>query len=396
MNTGIDVSPMNTPQLRRKEWLAVPFLILMSAAILLVAFLQYNWPGKWLGSAPALSWNGAALKLTKGQGFSSDRTLAIEGLGEQGIAVASLSPRAFQAKDYSAVSWAIAEVPPGAELAFLWRTVENPNRIFARPISSSKSGTLPLELAGDENWRGQIMGLALTVKGQLDAPITVKGLSLKPVSAGEAMAKMAGRWFALDGWQGTSINFVDGDAAEQDVSYVSAVAALLVVALALYLALVKFKRLRIHVTLVWGLVFIGWLALDARWQWNLLRQLDLTRQQFAGKSWEDKHLAADDGPLFDFMRQVKAKLPAAPGRILFFSDDAYLRGKGAYFLYPYNVMVSPNFFAPDLFKSGDHIVLLGKKEMQYDAAHQSMEWAGAQLRADLLLSSGGNLLLKVR
>lgn len=396
MPAGTEVPPLMTPQLRRQDWFAVPLLILVSAVILLVVYLQSNWPGNWISGAPALNWNGAALKLTKGQGEVRDGVLAIDALDEQGFAVAALSTPAFRARDYSAVSWTIGELPPDAQLAFLWRTVEYPDRISARPLKVSRSGVATLEMDGEENWQGQIMGLALTVKGQLDAPLLVKGVSLKPVSAKGAVAKILGRWFVPEGWLGTSINFVDGDAADQDVSYVTAVAALLVLSLVLYACLARFKRVRAHAAVVWCLVFLGWFALDARWQWNLLRQLDLTSQQFAGKSWENKHLAADDGKLFAFMQQVKAKLPAKPERVLYFADDAYLRGKGSYFLYPQNVLASEGMLAASRFKPGDHIVLVEKKGVQYETSRQSLEWPGGQVPADVVFSSGSNFLLKVR
>ncbi len=55
-----------------------------------------------------------------------------------------------------------------------------------------------------------------------------------------------------------------------------------------------------------------------RWQLNLWRQLDMTRFQYAGKSWEDKRLAAEDGRLFAFMREAKAKIGDAPAHVFVF------------------------------------------------------------------------------
>ena len=396
MPSGIETIPTSGPQLRRKDWLMAPLLLLAGAVLLLLVYLQYNWPGTWISSPPPLSWKGSVMNLSKGQGGSGEGSVTIEAVGEQGVAVVSLTPKVFRAKDYPAVSWNIAGVQPGAELVFLWRTVENSSRVFTRPLAVAKNGVLPLEMAGDENWRGQIIGLALMVKGQLDAPIIVKGVSLQPASARIALARMVERWLIPEGWQATSINFLDGDALEQDVPLAPAIAALVLLAVGLYLTLAKIKFVSLHAAVLWSMVFLGWFVLDARWQWNLFKQLDATQHQYAGKSWEEKHLAAEDGALFDFMRQVKAKLPAGTGRILYLSDDAFSRAKGAYYLYPHNVMASPNSSGLSHLKSGDFIVLFGKKDVQYDAARQSMVWEGVQpLRTDLLLSAAGNLLLKV-
>ena len=39
------------------------------------------------------------------------------------------------------------------------------------------------------------------------------------------------------------------------------------------------------------------------------------RRTYAGKDWREKHLAAEDGALFEFIEKVRAKLPAAPARV---------------------------------------------------------------------------------
>ncbi len=208
---------------------------------------------------------------------------------------------------------------------------------------------------------------------------------------------MLERWFALDGWRGTSEHFLDEGAIDQDVPFVLAIASLLLLALALYLILAKNKILPLSFAVVWGMVFFGWFMLDARWQSNLFRQLDLTRHQFAGKTWEGKHLAAEDGALFDFMRKVKAKLPPATARILYFSDNAHSRGKGAYYLYPHNVLVRNDLPPAPQIKTGDYIALFAKKGVKYDRSHQLLMWGdGRSIKADLLFLSEGNAMFKVR
>ena len=156
------------------------------------------------------------------------------------------------------------------------------------------------------------------------------------------------------------------------------------------------SRTSVNIAVVWGVVFLGWLALDARWQTNLLRQLDLTRQQFAGKSWEEKHLAAEDGALFNFMQQAKAKLPAASGRVLYFSDDDFLRGRGAYHLYPRNVLAGNALPKAAQLRAGDIIVLYAKKSVKYYPARQMLAWDDQSLTVDMLLLTAGNAVFRVR
>ncbi|WP_239288500.1 hypothetical protein [Candidatus Nitrotoga sp. 1052] len=348
-----------------------------------------------MSGAKPLSWNGATLTLNKGQGYSDQGKLVIKGLTDQGIAVASLSPPVFQAEDYPTIVWSVSGATPSVEMEFLWRTAEN--RVFVRPLVWAANSLEPLEAAADENWRGQIIDLAIVVKGTLAAPILVNGVSLESASLPGALPNMVKKWFALDRWQGTSINFVDGDATDKNVPPVLAIAAIILLALALNLILAIAKIMPLNVAMVWGMVFLGWFTLDIRWQANLFQQLELTHQQFAGKTWEDKHLAAEDGALFDFMRKVKAKLPPANGRILYFSDDAYSRGKGAYHLYPHNVLALNDLPPASQIKTGDYIALFAKKGVKYDRPHQSLMWGeGQSLKADLLFLAEGNALFKVR
>ena len=374
-----------------KEWLAAPLLFLASALILSIVYLQYNFSGKWLSGVEPLNWSGNALSLSKGQGFSGKDKLVIEGLEGQ-TAVAALSTPGFRAEDFAIVHWTATSATPGVEMEFLWRTSEE--RVFKRPVTWAGNVTMPLDMAEDKNWRGRIVGLALVVKGSMASPITIKGVSL--LSARAALLITIKRWFLLDGWQGSSINFVDGDAIEQNIAPVAAIAAILLLAFALCWGLAKYKIAPLNVAVLWGMVFLGWFVLDMRWQTNLLRQLDLTRQQFAGKSWEEKHLAAEDGALFHFMQQAKAKLPASSGRILYFSDDSFLRGKGAYHLLPHNVLASNALPRSTQFKAGDTIVLYAKTNVKYHTARQMLAWDDQTLPAEMLMFASGNAVLRVR
>lgn len=393
----IQLDPDSVPSKKRlrQEWLAVPLLFFASALILSLVYLQYNWPGKWLSNVKPLDWNGAALTLTKGQGFSDQGKLVIKGLADQNIAVASLSPPAFQAKDYQTVVWSVSGATPSVEIEFLWRTADN--RVFMRPLVWAANTVEPLEIAEDENWHGQIIDLAIIVQGTLTAPILINGVSLESVSLPGALPHMVKKWFALDSWQGTSINFVDGEAIDKNVPPVLAIAAIILLALLLNLILSIAKIIPLNVVMIGGIILLGWSMLDVRWQTNLFQQLGLTHQQFAGKTWEDKHLATEGGALFDFMKKVKAKLPAANSRILYFSDDTYSRRKGAYYLYPHNVLALNDLPPASKIKTGDYIALFAKKSVQYDRSHQLLMWGdGQSIKVDLLFLAEGNALFKVR
>jgi len=394
MSIQLDTLPVSNKKVLRQEWLAAPMLLLASALILSIIFLQDKWTGKWMSSAKPLIWNGAELTLIKGRGYSDQDKLVIKKLTKQGIAVASLSPPTFQAEDYSAINLSVSGATPGVKMEFLWRTAEN--RVFVRPLIWANQTLQPLEMAVDKNWRGQIIDLAIVVKGTLTEPLLINGVSLGTVSLPVALSNMLKKWFTLDRWQGTSIHFLDGDAIDKNINPLLAIAAIVCLALALNLILAITKIMPLNVAMAWGIIFLGWFILDVRWQANLFQQLELTHQQFAGKTWEEKHLVAEDNALFDFVRNVKAKLPTATGRILYFSDDAYSRGKGAYHFYPQNVLARNHLPPASQIKTGDYIALFAKKGVKYDRSQQLLIWGdGQSLKADLLLFAKGNALFKV-
>ena len=380
------------PTSPRRKWLAAVLLFVLSFLILLFVSLQYYWPGKWWASHGALSWQGETLSLVKGQGRGVPGGLMIDGLAEPGMALASLSPPAFSAGDYPVVRWSVLGAKSGANVEFMWRTKDSPGRVFVRQLEWVGNEVAPLQMEGDVNWRGEVIGLALMVHAPLEMPLVIKGVTL------ESPLGLVGReWFGAEPWLGTSIHFMGGNVPRQWLAPLPFVALALGLALLGFWLLVWRKILVPDVRMLWALVFIAWLVLDMRWQLDLWHKLGLTQQRYAGKSWEEKHLAAEDGRLFGLMQQVRAMLPPTAARIFLFADDEYTRGRGAYHLYPFNVLNGHDLLSSGQFRSGDFIVILGKDDVGFDPAHNLLTWAPEQqLAADLLLLAENNVLLKVR
>lgn len=382
-----------TQSLARK-WLFPLLLFIVSALILFFVSLQYFWPGKWWENHEALGWKGASLVLVKGQGSSAHGKLTINGLAESGVALVSLSPPAFRAEDYPVVRWSISGANPGAKVEFMWRTAENPSRLFARQLEWAGNSLAPLHIAGDTHWRGHVTGLALMVRAPLDAPLVIEAVKLEPYSP---LGIVWREWFGAEVWLGTSIHFMGGNEPRQWLAPLPFVAAALGLAMLGYGLLVRRKILVPDIRILWALVFIAWFALDMRWQLDLWHKLGLTQQRYAGKSWEEKHLAAEDGRLFDLMQHIRAKLSSDLSRVFLFADDEYIRGRGAYHLYSFNVLNGRDLISAGQFKSGDFIIIMGKDEVEFDPGQQILKWGtGQQLSAELLLIAENNVLLKVR
>ena len=241
--------------------------------------------------------------------------------------------------------------------------------------------------------------LVLTVLLMLGMVI-VTGVSIEPGSAPAALRGLISGWLAFEPWSGGSINFINGGAPNIRFTFLLFVAASLGVAIVLTLALAAVRWLPSLRFAIAALVVMAWLVTDARWRWNSWLQLGATGRQFAGKSWEGKHLAARDGELFHFIQAVKTRLPPPPVRVLYFAGEPYLNGRGNYYLYPHNVF-SFNYGGVGAvpmgqqFRGGDYVVLYQQGNMRYDVKSGVLSWNGGQHRAELIYSDVGNMLLKV-
>ena len=202
-------------------------------------------------------------------------------------------------------------------------------------------------------------------------------------------------------WSGSSINTVTGGAEVQELPLPLLLVSALLLAVALWY--VGARRRAGIAALPWvagALFVIAWTALDLRWTLNLVRQADATATSYAGKDWRERHLAAEDGPLFAFIEKVREELPASPARVIVVADAYYFRGRGAYHLYPHNVFFEPyrnTLPATTLLRPGDYVVVWQRRGVQYDAAARKLRWDGhPPLTADALLVEPGGALFVIR
>jgi hypothetical protein len=217
--------------------------------------------------------------------------------------------------------------------------------------------------------------------GPLEGPLVIESLALQPWTPPTLLATVWREWTGYEGLGGHSSNFVIGGSplVRPLVRPVPAAAAFVGLALVLYAALVAVRRRRWDGGVAVGLLLAGWLALDARWQLDLLRQLRLTRQRYGGKSWTDKRLAAEDGELFRFVSDLRRHLPAEPQVVYVLTRDPegadrYLQLRSRYHLLPHNVCSSyatPPASAP----VGSYLLVFNpRSDVAFDAGAGRLRW----------------------
>lgn len=376
-------------------------IFIAAFALSVLAYLAAAVPGKWFTGAPPLAWGPKDLQVAKGSARIVTDELQVMPADASGLAVVSVKT-SFKSADYAAIEWIAIDVPEHIDVSLLWRTDVKPEQLNSIPLVVVTGRLLRVVTKDHPAWIGNIDGLALAMRGPIAEPVRIRGVVAKTLSAREVLSDRAREWLAFEAWNGTSINTVTGGADLQDLPLPVLLAATVALAALIVLALRRLNPSALPFGLFASLVafaLAAWLVLDARWMWNLVRQVDATAERFAGKSWADKRLAVEDGPLFAFVQKAKEAMPDAPVRVFVAADSPYFRGRAAYHLYPHNAFAPRDNVLPEpaQVRAGDWIAVYYRKGVQYDAARGKLRWDNREpVSAELKLSGRGAALFVVR
>jgi hypothetical protein len=394
-----------TPDAVTRPRVAARSVAFFAAALLccVLGYLAISIPGSWFPSASPRAWNARDLTLARGAGSLVGDDLVIAALDASGNALVTLTSD-MRSSEFAAISWTVTDVPEGADAKLFWRSDVRPDKLNSAPVAIDGGHALPAIVAGNPDWIGRVTGLALAIHGTaLTQPIHVRGVSAKPMGARELIGDRAGEWLAFEGWNGASINTLTGGADIQDLPLPMLLAAALLLSGAASFAWRRFRPASGTAPLaaiLLGTFVLAWFVLDARWTWNLARQVRLTASTYAGKDVRDKHLAMEDGPLYAFIEKARAVMPPAPARVFVVADLAYFRNRAAYHLYPNNVFAEPasNAMPPAArLRPGDWLLLYQHRGVQFDRTLGKLRWdSNQEVAAELKLVEPGSALFLIR
>ena len=378
------------------------WIFLASTMICIVVYLAMTVQGPWFSSARTLHWTPGDLSVTEGSAQVRPDGLAVrasDAIHPVRIAVNT----SLRATDYPVIAWETLGVSDDLEVAVLWQNEYEPGRVFNQRVDVEAGRVQPVSLARNNKWVGRISGIALAVRGNFSEPMIIRGATAKTMSPREVLGDRVVEWFKFEPWNGSSINTLIGGADTQDLPMSFTFAVILAFAALIYFVLARWRPQWVGSwrPVIIGAMFLGaWIALDVRWMWNLARQVNVTAKLYAGKSWHERHLGADDRAVFAFIEKVRAKLPPPPARIFVVADEHYFRDRSAYHLYPYNVFFDPwqNTLPPaSAVRPGDFMVVYQRRGVQYDAAQQRLRWEGGEpVGAELLLADAGAAVFRIR
>lgn len=389
------------PAVPQRHWLFWAVSCWLAALVLtFIGFLMAFHTGPWQSRVEPRTIPGAKLAVVQGTVRVDGEAIWLERTGQDGTLVVSATlEQPLAAADFRYARVRLAGAFPREGISFIWRTDRGEAKVPRLPLVSSGGRVLPLTLGEIDGWNGRIVGVGLAMRGELAAPLLVDGIEFVPTSWRATAARMLGDWAEFEPWDGGSIHFMAGGNPSLRHPLPLFLGISFLAAIGLYLLVIVLGHARFEPQAVLAIALLGWAVIDARWQLNLLKQLDITRWQYAGKSWEDKRLAAEDGRLFAFMREAKEKIGPAPAHVFVFADDEFDRVRGAYHLYPRNVTVQPKrqaLLPAATFKAGDVLVVYRKRGVEYNPADRTLRWEGTQaVKAEMIHFSAGSAVFRV-
>jgi hypothetical protein len=394
-------SAASVPAAQRSK-LIVPALLFVTAVLIsLIVYLLATVPGSWFPDVSPRVWKATDLQIARGTGEIARGDLMLNATDDKGLAVVSVLTH-FRATDYPAIAWTGVNIPEDAEVHLLWRTDYAPRHLNSARIEVKFGHLLPV-VVKDPAWAGTITAIALAVQGPLSQPLRLGGVVAKPMGALEVLDDRLDEWLAFERWTGTSINTITGGADVQGLPLPMFVAIAVTMAAAFALLLRRWRPEALPAAtaaIVAAFFLVAWLVLDARWAWNLARQVKATATQYAGKSWSEKREAADDGPLFDFVQKALGVMPSKPVRVIVASGFDYFRGRAAYHLYPHNAYFERGGAAlppAATLHAGDWVFVYWQRGIQFDASEGKLRWdEGQSVSAELKLVAPGAALFLVR
>lgn len=394
---SIATAPDATPS--RGRWAGVAALFAGSLVVALAIAVTLKAGPRLHGTPPSIDVAGKAMQATKGRARVDGQAIVLEALGADGVGLIVAPVAPFDADDYTRVTWLIGPTAArGTEFVMVWRTRDGRGRTFTAPIDWS-SGPATIDLSRNPEWSGSIQGVALAVRGTLPVPIAIAGFSVRSSAWDVTLGDIVRQWLEWPRSDGRMAITQLGSEARHVAPILPVVAGGVALGVAFLIVRARKRRLPVPTWAVVALFLAGWMVVDLRWQTLLWRQHAATVAQFAGKSLDEQREADVDAPIFDVARKIRDAKRAHGGRILVLSDNAHLRTRVGWFLYPENVYYGraqrPTLPSPEQLRPGDQVVLLLIRGIQWDAARGMLVWADGRTRAAREILSDGTAFAMV-
>lgn len=311
--------------------------------------------------------------------------------------VALITPR-ISTLEYGLIAIDVDGMPDDADVTLFWRNDLAPTKMFTRNLAVAGGRIQDATVAGDSNWLGRINTVGLIVRGALPQPLTIHRVALRPATVATILGERLRDWMNPEVWTGISLFRVVGGRAGMDLPLPLLVLAAIALATLIYLGLRRWRHWPFSVLTLAAIMMTGWLAVDLRWQWNLLANAATAWTAFAGKDLASKRMAGIDAELEKIAAEVRP-LIAPNGRVVVLAQDPVAAGRLAYMLLPAQVYYDVRQSAlprPEQYKPGDLLLVHRRSGIRYSPERKELLWDDtARLRAELVYARPGTVLARV-
>jgi hypothetical protein len=340
----------------------------------------------------ANSWGAGDFKPVIGTAEVRDKALTITA-NDSGQALVSVPAESLSLNDNPIVKFKFASRAP-SQIFVIWRTGKS-DQLHQQGFRSMGKPQPSFDMKGVGGWAGTASSLEfgfLTLPGNevslLEAHVYQPGLS-------DQLAELIDNWTLFRNWRPVDVNVYTGTSEFSRGLYPAPVFAGITLLCMILYVILRRRQTRWQAMAI--LVFCGWLALDALWQWRLWQQVSDTREQYAGLDSQQKMLASQDAPFVKFAQASQALITRPDARIFIAGSSDYQTMTTTYYLAPGNTFWHRN--GPELpdashLQAGDYIVLFRATELNYQPSAQTLlleDGSALQVR-ELLADRVGTLL----
>ncbi len=262
---------------------------------------------------------------------------------------------------------------------FFWRSAKT-GEIFTMALEENVLDHL--DLKRHRQWGGHISEYGFIFTENSSQSWSLQGLEFFPGTLEQSWLSIVSDWLEFEVWSQHSINFIYGGAANGRLPATLVVGAWVLLSLLLYSLLMHWKKHPVNARKIAAVVLLGWMLLDARWLFNLLQQLQLTHNVYAGKSLAEKYESGLDADYYRYFQHLKKQiLPASPQFVYVLGKKTdYFRAKTPWWLAPHNVFNQGSYPKLAYEKKGGYILILHPiSGLEFDQHSQTLRWGDARL-----------------
>lgn len=348
------------------------FLALSISAVILVLSFALSAPFLHPGLQQSVNKNSVEARLFRGMDFttaiggseSHSDHITINRL-EDSRALVVIKTR-FEAAEYPFIKVRANSKRPDLDRYLIWRSSTEPNSLAHIRLRNSGEITTLL-MADHKAWRGEITDIGIdTYADKSQELLDIYDVTALPYSSKALISAVLTDWNAFEAWNQSSINHLPGVKQSELLSLILVLASWAFLAAIL---ITLFSRITAtpHPAVYLIILSVPWLALDLTWQGNLTEQLEVTSNQFKGKTQHEKQLVDMDGDLYKYIdRLKKTVLPRTPSRVYLLHQSSlkeghnYFRLRAQYHLLPHNVFNYGRTPHKKYSLPGDFILALGE------------------------------------